>query len=115
MTSKCLEAAKILQKDKIEATALHIPTIKPIDVSKVIEVAKETGAVVTTENHSVIGGLGSVISELLVENMPSFIPRVGIRDTFGESAKDMEDLFMKYGLTSKEIIKTAKRVLEYKV
>ena len=115
MTSRCLEAEKILQKDKIKATVLHVPTLKPIDASKIIEVAKETGAIVTAENHSIIGGLGSAVSEVLGENMPSFIQRVGIRDTFGESAKDMEDLFKKYGLTSEEIVKAAKRVLEHKV
>ncbi len=113
MTSRCLKAAELLQEDKIEATVLHVPTVKPIDISKIVEVAEKTGAVVTAENHTIIGGLGSAVSEVLGETRPCPVQRVGIRDTFGESAEDMEDLFKKYGLTSEEIVKAAKRVLQH--
>jgi len=114
MTPRCLKAAELLQEDKIEATVLHVPTVKPIDISKLTEVAEKTRAVVTAENHSIIGGLGSAVSEVLGETRPCPMQRVGIRDTFGESAENMEDLFEKYGLTSEEIVKAAKSVLKRK-
>ena len=114
MTVRCLKAADLLQQDRIEATVLHVPTVKPIDVARIVEIAEKTGAVVTVENHTVIGGLGSAVSEVLGENKPCPMQRVGIRDTFGESAEDMEVLFKKYGLTSEEIVKAARKVLERK-
>lgn len=114
MTSKCLRAAVLLQKDKIEATVLHVHTIKPIDAPKIIEAAKKTRVVVTAENHSIIGGLGSAVSEVLGENEPCIIQRIGIKDSFGESAEDEESLFKKYGLTTGDIVEISKKVLRFK-
>ena len=114
MTAKCLEAAELLQKDNIEATVLHVPTLKPIDVSKIVEVAEKTGAVVTVENHSIIGGLGSAVSEVLSERRPCLVQRVGIMDTFGESAECVEDLYEKYGLTSQEIVRVVRKLVHRK-
>ncbi len=82
MTSRCLKAAELLKEDRIETTVLHVPTVKPIDIARIVEVAEKTGAVVTVENHTVIGGLGSAVSEVLGENRPCLMQRVGIRDTW---------------------------------
>ena len=115
MTAKCLEVVELLKKEKIEAAVLHMPTIKPIDKQKIIEAAKKTGAIVTVENHSIIGGLGSAVAELLCENILCPLERVGIMDTFCESAMNVEDLFKKYGLDSEKIVKVAKNVIKRKV
>ena len=114
MTSVCLEAAEQLQKDGIAATVLHVATIKPIDVAKIVEVARRTSAIVTVENHSIIGGLGSAVSEVLSENFICPLQRVGIMDTFCESASEVEDLFEKYGLTSAKVTQAAKEIMTKK-
>jgi transketolase len=114
MTSRCLEAAELLEKHRIGATVLHVPTVKPLDGARVMEAAEKTGAVVTVENHSIIGGLGSAVSEVLGENRICPIQRVGIMDTFCESAESEEALFMKYGLTGEAIVRAAKKVMERK-
>ncbi len=114
MTSVCLEAAALLQKERIAAAVLHVPTLKPIDKAAVTAVARQTGAVVTAENHSIIGGLGGAIAEVLSENFPCPLLRVGIEDTFCESAAQVEDLFAKYGLTSEKIAEAAKRAMTMK-
>lgn len=115
MTAKCLEVVELLKKEKIEATVLHMPTIKPIDKQKIIEVVKKTGAIVTVENHSIIGGLGSAVAEILCENILCPLERVGIMDTFCESAMNIEDLFRKYGLNGEKIVRAAKNVIKRKV
>ena len=111
MTSVCLRAAEALKKEHVEAAVLHVPTIKPLDVNKIVEMAKTTGAIVSAENHSIIGGLGSAISEVLVEKHPCPMERVGIPDTFCESAAEVEDLLDKYGLTCQNMVEVAKSIL----
>lgn len=103
MSLHCLEAAKILKKKKIRAMVLHMPTIKPLDRARLVEAVKLTGAVVTVEDHSIIGGLGSAVSEALCENHPCLLKRLGIVDVFTESALEVQDLFEKYGLTGTAI------------
>lgn len=107
MVSIALEAAKELEKQRISAKVINIHTIKPIDGSLILKVAKETGHIVTAEDHSIIGGLGSAVAELLSENYPTKIKRIGINDRFGESGSP-DALYQKYGLTKENIIKAAK-------
>ena len=114
MVTTALEAATKLAAEGIEATVLDIHTIKPLDTEAVISAAKSTGAIVTAEEHSIIGGLGSAVAEVLAENCPIPIKRVGIQDSFGESGKPAE-LLEKYGLTAKHLVSAAKEVLKSKV
>ena len=85
-------------------------TIKPIDKELIVKCARETGGIVTAEEHSVIGGLGSAVAEIVVENMPVPMAKVGVKDMFGESGKP-EELLVKYGLTVSEIKHAVKHVL----
>jgi len=110
MVAKALEAAEELANENIDARVVNMHTIKPIDKDLIIKCAKETGAIVTAEEHSVIGGLGSSVAEVIVENEVVPMGRVGVRDTFGESGKP-DDLLVKYGLTTEEIISSVKNVL----
>jgi transketolase len=109
MVAMALEAAEILKQEKIEARVVNLHTIKPLDKELVVTCAQETGAVVTTEEHSIIGGLGGAVAEILSENCPIPLARVGLKDMFGESGKP-EELLVKYGLTAGEIVKAVKRV-----
>jgi transketolase len=108
---EALEAAKELEKENISARVLNIHTIKPIDKEAIIKAAKETGKIVTAEEHQIIGGLGSAVAEVLAENYPVPIKMIGINDSFGESGNASE-LMDKYGLRSKNIIEFAKELLK---
>ena len=101
--SSALEAAEGLLKKGIEAEVMNIHTIKPLDEELVLASAKKTGRVVTVEEHSILGGLGSAVSEVLAENYPVKVLRIGIRDTYGESGR-AEQLLEKYKLDSKGIL-----------
>ena len=105
--SNCLEAAEKLAADGIDAKVINIHTIKPLDEELVIEAAKETGKVVTVEEHSVIGGLGSAVCDVLAENAPVKVMKIGINDTFGESGPAVE-LLKKYGLDTDSIYEKIK-------
>ncbi|MGD8294503.1 MAG: transketolase family protein [Desulfobacterales bacterium] len=111
-TIDCLEAADQLKTRGIGATVLHVPTLKPLDEKAIIQAASKTGRVVTVEEHSIIGGLGGAVAEVLVENCPLPMKRVGCRDTFAESGAN-EDLLEKYGLTPRHVIQTVHEVLEF--
>lgn len=100
--SNCLEAAEKLAADGIDAKVINIHTIKPLDEELVVAAAKETGKVVTVEEHSVIGGLGSAVCDVLSENAPTKVLKIGINDTFGESGPAVE-LVKKYGLDADSI------------
>ncbi|RLE08049.1 transketolase family protein [Candidatus Aerophobetes bacterium] len=113
MLSQALEAEKNLRKEGIRSQVINMSTIKPIDRQIIIEAAKTTGAIVTAEEHQVIGGLGSAVSEVLSENIPTPLERVGLRDRFGESGKPQK-LFEKYGLTAGHIEEAVKKVLRRK-
>ena len=108
MVEKALQAAQELAKEGIQARVVNIAAIKPIDKELIIETAKKTNYIVTAEEHSVIGGLGSAVSEVLVQNYPVKQAMIGIKDTFGESGSS-EELLEKYGLTVEAIIKAAKQ------
>lgn len=113
MVQLALKAKDELSNEGIDAKIVNIHTIKPIDRKLLIKVAKETGAIVTAEEHSVIGGLGSAVSEVVSEEFPVPIVKVGIKDTFGESGKP-DQLLNKYGLTVESIVNSAKRAISLK-
>jgi len=102
-----LEAAKMLEADGINAEVINIHTIKPIDEVLVADSAKKTGKVVTIEEHSIIGGLGSAVADVLVEKTPTQMMKIGINDVFGESGPALE-LIKKYGLDAESIYKKVK-------
>lgn len=113
MVPEALEAKKMLEADGISARVINIATIKPIDKDIIIKAAKETGAIVTAEEHNVNGGLGSAVAEVLVENMPVPMKRVGTQDVFGRSGKPA-DLLKMYGLDAASIAEAAKDVVKRK-
>ncbi len=100
--SESLEAAKMLEADGVSAEVINIHTIKPLDTELVVASAKKTGRVVTVEEHSIIGGLGGAVAELLAEQAPTKMLRIGVNDTFGESGP-AKALIEKYGLDAKSI------------
>ncbi len=113
MVDAALEAYNILAEEGIKVRVLNIHTIKPIDEEAIIVAARETGLIVTAEEHSIIGGLGSAVAEVVTSNHPVPVMRVGIKDTFGESGKP-EELLKAYGLTADEIVKALKKGLSLK-
>jgi len=110
MLLPALEAASALAQEGIHALVLHLPTLKPFAADAVVAAARQTGAVVTVEDHSIIGGLGAAVAEALSERQPTLMRRVGICDCYAESAPN-EDLLVKYGLTPQNIAATARELL----
>lgn len=113
MVHKAMDAIKELTKRKISAELIEIHTVKPLDHKLITESARKTGAIVTVEEHSIIGGLGSAVSEALAQYQPTPMEFVGIKDTFAESG-DYEELLCKYGLDVGHIVSAATRVIEKK-
>ncbi|MBE0517852.1 MAG: transketolase family protein [Thermoplasmata archaeon] len=113
MVSRCLEAAEELAKHGVDARVINLHTIKPLDEKTIVKAARETGGVVTAEEHSVIMGMGSAVALCLVENFHVPMKRVGIPDTFGESGS-CNELMEKYGLTVEHIVEAAHDVLKRK-
>jgi len=114
MVARVLEAAKLLEnKEKIDVRVIEIHTLKPIDVDIIIRAAEETGAIVTAEEHSIIGGLAGAVAEIIVQNNPVPMERVGIKDTFAESG-EYNSLLEKYGMGLKNIIDAVKKVMQRK-
>ncbi|MEW6522448.1 MAG: transketolase C-terminal domain-containing protein [Bacillota bacterium] len=107
MVAACLEAAALLAKEGIEAEVLNVHTIKPLDAETLVQSAARCGAVVTAEEHSVIGGLGGAVAELLSEAYPVPVQRVGIRDRFGQSGTPGE-LLEEYCLTATHLAQAAR-------
>ena len=110
MLFKALEAHKLLASGGISAEIIHMPSIKPIDAKMIIQSAGKTRNVITIEEHSIIGGLGSAVCEVLSENLPVRVKRIGMMDMFAESG-DPEALFNKYGLSGNNITAEAKKLL----
>lgn len=110
---EAVQAAELLEKEGVSARVLDMFTIKPIDKEAVIAAAAETGAIVTAENHNIIGGLGSAVTEVLAENFPVPVERVGMRDRFGEVGPQgwLKEAF---GLKDTDIVKAAKRTIQRK-
>ncbi len=113
MTYQALKAAEALYRDGIEAEVVHVPTIKPLDTETIIKSVRKTGAVVTVEEGQVIGGLGGAIAELLAENHPAPMLRIGMHDRFGESGEP-DELLAHFGLDAKHIRLAAHHVTDRK-
>jgi len=113
MVMSCLEAADALAKEGINAEVINMSTIKPLDSDCILRSIKKTRCIVTAEEHSIIGGLGSAVAECISERDPVPLMRIGTRDTFGESGNP-DDLMKKYGLTSKDIVNAAKTSISKK-
>lgn len=113
MLVKALEAAETLAARGVKARVVNMHTIKPIDKELLIACARDTGAIVTAEEHSVFGGLGGAVSEVLAKHCPVPLEFVGVEDTFTESG-DYEKLLVKYGLSAANIVAKAERVLRRK-
>ncbi|MCR2045145.1 transketolase family protein [Anaerosalibacter massiliensis] len=113
MVKKALDAREELLKEGISARVINISTIKPIDNDIILKAAKETKGIVTVEEHNIIGGLGSAVAEVLVENYPVPLLRVGVKDSFGQSGTG-DDLLKKYGLTVENIIEKVKKIYNFK-
>lgn len=113
MVSRARQAAQALYEQGLTARVLAVATIKPLDSEAVAAAARDTGAVVTCEEHSIIGGLGSAVAETLAEHCPAPLERVGVRDTFGESGRP-EELLDKYHLAVTDIVQAARRAIARK-
>ncbi len=113
MTSKAVSAAKELEKQGIHARVINMSSIKPIDEEAIVKAAKETGAILTCEEHTVNGGLGGAVAEVLAKNCPAIMSMIGTNDTFGESGT-ADSLLEKYGLTADHIVEEAKKLLKRK-
>ena len=109
MVNLALEAAKLLEEEGIDAEVINASSVKPIDRDTIVKSAKKTGGVVTVEEHTIIGGLGSAVSEVLTDEYPVRVLKIGIEDVFGESGSK-DDLFCKFGFTKEAI---AKRIKEF--
>jgi transketolase len=113
MTSQCVEATTLLIEAGVDARVLHMPCLKPIDKEAITQAAKETGAIVSAENHNIYGGLGSAVAEVLVEHRPVPMVRVGLQDCYGECGSNAE-LLTKYGISPQHIAAAALDVLNRK-
>lgn len=113
LVGPAVEAAKQLEGKQISARVINMASIKPIDANAIIKAAEETGAIVTAEEHNILGGLGSAVSEVVVAHKPVPMEFVGVQDTFGESGTPKE-LMAKYGLTAEAIVKAVKKVVTRK-
>ena len=111
MVAASLEAAEMLAKDGIDAKVINIHTIKPLDEELVAEAAKATGKVVTVEEHSVIGGLGSAVCDVLCEKAPTPVLKIGVNDVFGESGPAAV-LLHHYGLDAEGVYKKVKEFVK---
>jgi len=111
MTAQALEAVELLKKDDINAELVHVPTIKPLDAHTLLSSAEKTRHVLTAEEGQINGGLGGAVAELLGENLPTAMLRVGMRDHFGESGKP-DELLNHFGLNARHIAAAAKHLLK---
>ncbi|MBR6045210.1 MAG: transketolase family protein [Ruminococcus sp.] len=113
MVNEAIEAAKVLEAEGISATVINIHTIKPIDEEIIVEAAKTTGLVLTVEEHSIIGGLGSAVCDVLAAKLPTKVIKIGVNDEFGHSGPAV-DLLKEFGLCADNIVKTAKAAIAAK-
>jgi len=110
---EALKCAEMLKQKGISAEVISVPMIKPLDTTAILTSASKTGAVLTVENHSIIGGLGSAVCELLCENLPVPVKRTGVKDEFGQSG-DYKELMKKYGLVAEVFVNDALELIKKK-
>src|SRR3989442_118063 len=109
--ARCLEAADRLDRDGVEARVVNLSTVKPLDVATIDRAARETGGIVTAEEHTIVHGIGSAIATVIAANHPVPMGFVGVQDVFGESG-EAEELLRKYGLTAEKIVDAARDVMK---
>ena len=114
MVHRCLQAADALAQAGIDAAVINLPCIKPIDEALILETAAETGAIVTAEEHSILGGLGGAVAEVLGSQCPTPLERVGIRDAFAKTGPDPETLMDACGLSVQDITQACQAVIQRK-
>ena len=114
LVGPAMEAAETLASEGIDVRVINMASIKPLDVDAVAKAAKETGAIITAEEHNIYGGLGAAVAEAVTETVPVPVERVGVKDTFGESGTPKE-LMAKYGLSAEYIVAAVRKVLERKL
>lgn len=114
MVGRCLRAADRLAQEGIDARVLSMASIKPLDAELVVLAAQETGALVTAEDHTILGGLGSAVVEALAEHHPAPVEFVGLKDTFAETGPDTETLMDAWGLSIADLVAAAKRAVQRK-
>lgn len=113
MVNEALTAAEELKKEGVNARVINMATIKPLDKEAVIKAAKETGAIVTAEEHNIIGGLGGAVSEVVCENCPVPVVKLGVEDTYGRSGPAAELLHI-YGLDAEHIAEKTRKAVAMK-
>ena len=113
MATASLEAAEMLKAEGIDARVINMASIKPIDEEIIVKAAKETGAIVTVEDHSIIGGLGTAVADVIAEKAPATLRKIGVKDMFGRSGKPAE-LLKVYGMTAEDIKNAAKDAIKNK-
>ncbi|MBS4912668.1 MAG: transketolase family protein [Veillonella sp.] len=113
LVGPAVDATKALKEEGVNARVINMASIKPIDADAIIKAAEETGAIVTAEEHNIMGGLGAAVAEVVTENKPVPVIRVGVQDSFGESGTPKE-LMAKYGLTAEHIVEAAKKAMARK-
>jgi transketolase len=113
LMTEAIKAEKLLRTEGIQASLIDMHTVKPADETAVVEVAKNTGGLVTVEDHNILGGLGGAISEIVCKHDPVPVEMIGIRDRFGESG-DLNELMELHKLTAPHIVAAAKRVIQRK-
>jgi transketolase len=111
MVARCLEAADALDRQGIDARVINLSTVKPLDVATIDRAARETGGIVTAEEHTVVHGIGGAVASLVASNHPVPVAYVGVQDVFGESG-EAEELLKKYGLVAENIVAAAHDVLK---
>lgn len=111
MVKATLDAAAVLEKEGISTRVINLPTIRPLDTEIIINAAKETKGIIVCEEHSIIGGLASAVSDVVVENQPVTVLKIGIKNRFGQSGEP-DELLQEYCLTCEEVVKSAKKILK---
>ena len=112
--AEVIEASEMLAKKGIDVQIIHMPTVKPLDEETILNAVKKTNLVITVENHSIIGGIGSAVCELLSEKYPMPVYRIGVNDVFGQSG-DWKNLMDFYGLSSEKLCESISKIMEKRV
>ncbi|MFC1802802.1 transketolase C-terminal domain-containing protein, partial [Thermoproteota archaeon] len=112
MVNYALIAAETLSEKKVSAKVLNVHTLKPLDKATLVKSAKKTGRVISAEQHQVNGGLGGAIAEVLSENYPTPVKRMGVNDVFSETARELNQLLEHHELTAADIVANAQKLIE---